>query len=171
MTLQEKIDAIVAAAADGVGACGELSQISDLKVKFLGKSGELTALLRGMKELPAEERPAAGKLVNEARDKINALIDEKFASLQARKEQERLKSESLDVTLKGRAVARGSLHPCTLVKEEILSIFTSLGFSVAHGPEVETDYYNFRQLNIPKDHPARDMQDTRARHAGHFLFG
>lgn len=160
MTLQEKIDAIVAAAADGVGACGELSQISDLKVKFLGKSGELTALLRGMKELPAEERPAAGKLVNEARDKINALIDEKFASLQALKEQERLKSESLDVTLKGRAVARGSLHPCTLVKEEILSIFTSLGFSVAHGPEVETDYYNFRQLNIPKDHPARDMQDT-----------
>lgn len=160
MAVKEKIDGIISSAAAGVEACASVDEINSLKVRYLGKSGELTALLRGMKDYPAEERPAVGKLVNEARDKINALIDEKFAQLQAKQEEEKLLEEKIDVTLKGTATPRGSLHPCTLVKEEILSIFTSLGFSVAHGPEVETDFYNFRQLNIPKDHPARDMQDT-----------
>lgn len=160
MAVKEKIDEIISSAAAGAEACKSVDEINSLKVRYLGKSGELTALLRGMKDYPAEERPAVGKLVNEARDEINALIEQKSAQLKAAHEEEKLQEEQIDVTLKGKATPRGSLHPCTLVKEEILSIFTSLGFSVAHGPEVETDFYNFRQLNIPKDHPARDMQDT-----------
>ena len=123
----------ISSAAAGAEACKSVDEINSLKVRYLGKSGELTALLRGMKDYPAEERPAVGKLVNEARDEINALIEQKSAQLKAAHEEEKLQEEQIDVTLKGKATPRGSLHPCTLVKEEILSIFTSLGFSPAAG--------------------------------------
>lgn len=160
MSVKSKIDEIVARAKSVVEESRTPAEINDFKVRFMGKSGELTTLLRSMKDYPAEERPAIGKLVNEARDLINALIDGKLQELKSGETDRKMQEERLDITLKGNARRRGSLHPCTLVKNEIVDIFTSLGFQVAQGPEIETDYYNFRQLNIPKDHPARDMQDT-----------
>lgn len=134
--------------------------IADLRVKYLGKNGELTALLRGMKDVSAEERPKIGKLVNEARDAITARIEAKELEAKTKERAKALSAETLDVTLEGAKPNVGSLHPCTLVRNEIVDIFSRLGFKVAEGPEVETDYFCFQALNIPKDHPARDMQDT-----------
>lgn len=158
--MKEKIDNLVAAAKSDIEACASPADIAAVKVKYLGKSGELTALLRGMKDVPAEQKPQNGKYVNEARDLITALTDDKQRVLEALNTENRMREESIDVTYAQRDGSLGSLHPCTLVKNEIVDIFTSLGFKVARGPEIELDFFNFQSLNIPKDHPARDMQDT-----------
>jgi phenylalanyl-tRNA synthetase alpha chain len=136
------------------------SDIYQQKSLILGKKGSLTRLLKGLKDIPAEERPAFGKLVNEVKNEIESLIEESLiASRQSKKEQE-LSKDDFDATLPGRSVPLGRRHPITLITDEILSIFTSLGFETVEGPEIELDFFNFEALNIPKDHPARDMHDT-----------
>lgn len=137
-----------------------LSELNDLRVKYLGKKGELTDIMKGMGKLTAEERPLLGQLVNEVRDALENVLAEKREALESAEIQERLRSERVDVTLPGKKMLKGNTHPLTQIIEEIEDIFVGLGFEIAEGPEMETDYYNFEALNLPKDHPARDMQDT-----------
>jgi phenylalanyl-tRNA synthetase alpha chain len=137
-----------------------IAELNDFRVKYLGKKGELTDILKGMGKLPAEERPLVGQLVNEVRDTIEKQIEDKKANLESHAIAERLKKERIDVTLPGKRVASANKHPLTQIIEQIEDIFTGLGFVIAEGPEMETDYYNFEALNLPKEHPARDMQDT-----------
>ena len=158
--MEQQIQQLRTRAAEDVGNATDLRGLDDVRVKFLGKKGELTALLRGMSKLTAQERPVVGKLVNEARAEIERLISEKNSELKAAQLQAKLASERIDVTLPGRKVHAGHLHPLTLTLNRVKEIFVSMGYSVEEGPEVETDYYNFEALNLPKDHPARDMQDS-----------
>lgn len=131
-----------------------------LRVKFLGKKGELTSIMKGIGLLTPEERPQIGQVVNSIRDCLEEAFASKSALLKDSLKAKKLKGERIDVTLPGRAAPKGTKHPVTLVIEEISDIFAGLGFTVAEGPEIELDYYNFEALNFPKDHPARDMQDT-----------
>ena len=126
----------------------------------MGKNGLITALLKNLRDIPAEQRPVAGKTVNDAREKIQILLDEKESALKKAESGILLEKEWIDVTLPGKNTTRGSLHPITKVIDDIISVFSGLGFEYKEGPEIETDYYCFQALNIPKDHPARDMQDT-----------
>ena len=137
-----------------------LSQLNDIRVKYLGKKGEITNFLRGLGQLSQEDRPRIGQIVNEARRQLEALIEEKNAQLQTAALQARLEQEKLDVTLPGRAPWPGHLHPLTLTLRRIKAIFMDMGFTVEEGPEIERDYFNFEALNLPKEHPARDMQDS-----------
>jgi len=132
----------------------------DIKTRYLGRKGILTGMLRNISQSPPEERPYFGKLCNEIKERLTSLIDRSIENAGNLRRQEELRKETIDVTLPGRQPAWGHLHPLTQVFEEICRIFAGLGFSVVSGPEVELDYYNFEALNIPKDHPARDMQDT-----------
>lgn len=157
--MREKILTLIERAKESIKNCETLNDLNVLKAKFIGKSGELTSFLRGMKDLPAEERPNAGKYVNEARDIINQLTEDRIGELSNQEIQEKMKKESIDITMSTGELV-GGLHPCTLVKNELIDIFLGLGFKVAEGPEIELDFFNFQALNIPKDHPARDMQDT-----------
>ena len=136
------------------------ADLESIRVRYLGKKGELTAVLRGMGSLSAEERPVIGQLANEIREKIETAIEEKSTELRARALERKLVSEKIDVTLPGAPSRIGHIHPLTLVQRELEDIFIGLGFSIAEGPEVEYDYYNFQALNIPENHPARDTQDT-----------
>ena len=131
-----------------------------LRIKYLGKKGELTAVLRGMGQLSAEERPIVGQIANEVRAEIEAAITEKKASLADAALDKKLAAEKLDVTVPGKKTKVGHRHPLTLVQRDMEEIFIGMGFSIAEGPEVEYDYYNFQALNIPENHPARDTQDT-----------
>ncbi len=158
--MKEKIGNLIREALQAIEACENIADLGKVKVRYLGKSGEITALLRGMKDVPADQRPVIGGYVNEARDAITGAAESKEKTLKAKEISEKMLKESIDVTYEPKEAELGSLHPCTLVKNEIVDIFTSLGFSVAQGPEVELDFFNFQALNIPKDHPARDMQDT-----------
>ncbi len=131
-----------------------------LRIKYLGKKGELTAVLRGMGQLSPEERPVVGQIANEVRAEIEAAITEKKTVLKAHALDAQLKAEKLDVTVDGKKEKVGHRHPLTLVMRDLENIFIGMGFSIAEGPEVEYDYYNFQALNIPENHPARDTQDT-----------
>ena len=142
-----------------IANCQTLQGLQDLKVKYLGKSGELTALLKSIRDLPAEERPTFGAQVNALRNEMEARFAEKSELLKASDMQRRLQEEKVDISLTSCAPL-GALHPVTLIEKEICELMTSMGFEVLSGPEIETDYYNFKALNIPDDHPARDMQDT-----------
>ena len=135
-------------------------ELQELRVAVLGKKGSLTDLLKGLKDLPNEERPKVGKMVNEVRDVLTEAFDEAAKVVEAAKIQAQLDSESLDVTLPGRQVKLGNRHILSQTAEEIEDIFLGMGFQIVDGFEVETDYYNFERMNLPKDHPARDMQDT-----------
>ena len=145
-------------------ALSELSapdaDIEQIRVRFLGKKGELTAVLRGMGALTPEERPIVGQMANEVRAEIEAAISSRVAEQKQKELADRLSREKLDVTMPGKAPATGHLHPLTKVQRELENIFIGLGFQVVDGPEVEYDYYNFQALNIPENHPARDTQDT-----------
>ncbi len=143
-----------------IANASDLNAINEVRVRFLGKSGELTAVLKGMRDVPVEQKPMIGKIVNEARDIITAMVEDKLAALTASSINSKLQSESIDITLSSKKCKKGGLHPCSIVVNEILNIFTNLGFQVKQGPEVETDFFNFQALNIPLDHPAREMQDT-----------
>lgn len=136
------------------------ADLESLRVRFLGKKGELTAVLRGMGALSAEERPRMGQLANDVRAAIEAAIAVRGAELKERMLQKRLTEEKLDVTMPGEAPRMGHRHPLNRVQREMEEIFIGMGFQIAEGPEVEYDYYNFQALNIPKNHPARDTQDT-----------
>ena len=135
-------------------------ELQELRVSVLGKKGSLTEILKGMKDVSAEMRPVIGKHVNEARDVLTAAFEESAKLLEEKKVEAQLASESIDVTLPGRPVATGHRHVLTQTSEEIEDIFIGMGYQVVDGFEVEQDYYNFERMNLPKDHPARDMQDT-----------
>ena len=144
----------------------ELSSVQDeislqnLKAKFVGRKGVITEILKGMKDIPDSDRPRMGKLINETKTFVEGLIERRLDELREEKKRRSLFEEKIDVTLPGRGMPVGARHPITQVMEEVTAIFERMGFEVAEGPEVETDYYNFEALNIPKNHPARDMQDT-----------
>ena len=156
----EKLNAVVENALKETGSVSTVNELNDVKVKYLGKSGELTALLKGLKDVPPAEKPAFGKAVNEGRQTIEGKIAEKEECLKLVEKQRKLVEEKIDVTEPASDIKVGARHPLTIVKNIISDIFVGLGFEVREGPEIETDYYNFQALNIPKDHPARDMQDT-----------
>ncbi len=136
------------------------ADIEALRIRYLGKKGELTAVLRGMGKLSPEERPIMGQLANEVRTQIEEQLTKRAGELKAAAMEGRLRKEKLDVTVPGEKIYMGHLHPLTKMRRELEDIFSGMGFSIAEGPEVETDYYNFQALNTPADHPARDTQDT-----------
>ena len=148
------------------GARGEAARakssadLEQVRVKYLGRQGILTQFLRSLSSIPVAERPEVGRQANQAKAEIETLLGERLAELKAAERRHALESQRVDLTLPGRRPSPGTLHPLTLVQDEIIEIFLGLGFAVAEGPEVESDFYNFEALNIPRDHPARDMQDT-----------
>ena len=158
--MQEKLEAIRREIEAGIGHANSRKELFELKMKYLGKTGEITALLKGMRDIPAEERPAMGKLVNDVRSWAEELFAAREEELKAKELSEKYASEKIDVTMPARFAGTGSVHPVTLVRRELIDIFAGMGFDVFEGPEIEKDYYNFQALNIPADHPARDMQDT-----------
>jgi len=139
--------------------CGE-AELDDVRVRYLGRKGRLTALVRRMKEVPPDERPAIGALLNDIKTEVEGRIEEALAAARERVTEQRLAEERIDVTVPGSRMRVGRLHPITQVMDELIDVFVSLGFSVEEGPDVEDDYHNFEALNFPPDHPARDMQDT-----------
>ncbi len=156
--MKEKLLAIKEAALKQLNE--ENPNIEEIRVKYLGKKGELTAVLRSMGSLSAEERPVVGALANEVRQSIENEIAHLGDKLKTAMREKKLKSEKLDVTVPGDDISVGHAHPLTIVQRELEDIFIGMGFSIAEGPEVEYDYYNFQALNIPPEHPARDTQDT-----------
>ncbi len=160
MEIRDQLQAIETELSGALARAESLQALDALRVQVLGKKGSLTALLRGMGQLPPEERPKFGQLVNEARESMTALLDEKQASLAAKAREETLKAEAIDVTEPRDLPAIGSPHPMSRVLSEVLDCFAGLGFEVVEGPEIELDHYNFELLNLPKNHPARDAQDT-----------
>jgi len=147
------------ALADIAGA-RSTSALEQIRVRVLGRSGELTALLRGLGKIPAADRPRVGQEANHAKERIEEALAARLEALKPEERRHSLASQRVDLTLPGRATQAGAVHPLVRVQDEIIGIFEGLGFSVAEGPEVESDYYNFAALNFPDDHPARDMQDT-----------
>lgn len=158
--MKEQLLSMKQKAEEALSGAMALPELEELRVRMLGKKGELTAILRGMGALSAEERPVIGQLANEVRGFIEQRLEEQKNALLAAARREQLKAETLDVTMAGRAPQLGKTHPLTTVLDEVKDIFIGMGFSIAEGPEVEYDYYNFEALNIPKEHPARDTQDT-----------
>lgn len=158
--MKEQLDGLLKAALAEISEAGTEESLQELRVKYLGKKGAITAVMKGLGALPPEERPIVGQLVNTVKNQLETRLDETLDRVRDASKRERLERERIDVTLPGRRAPRGTKHPITLVIEEISDIFSGLGFQVAEGPEVELDFYNFEALNFPKDHPARDMQDT-----------
>lgn len=158
--MKAQLEAIEKKAFEELTAAQDLKDLDAVRVKYLGKKGELTAILKQMGKLSAEERPVIGQLANQARAQIEERLEETKTNLEAHLLDQRLATETLDVTMPGKRSVLGKKHPITIVLDELKEIFIGMGFDVAQGPEVELDYYNFEALNIPKDHPARDTQDT-----------
>ena len=158
--MKEKLKQIRTAALEQLDAADSTEKLEQLRVKFLGKKGELTAVLRGMGALSPEERPAVGQIANEIREAVEKMIADKKEKRSAVLLQRRLESEKIDVTMPAKRFNLGHRHPLAQVEDEMCSIFRSMGFDIEDGPEVETDYYNFQALNTPENHPARDAQDT-----------
>ena len=158
--MKEQINQIKQNALEEILNTQDLKTLIDVKVKYLGKKGELTSVLRGMGALSPEERPVIGSLVNEVREEIENALNEKEAKFKEEELQSKLEKETIDITLPGTKIKRGSKHPVNRVIEEIEDLFVSMGYDVIAGPELETDEYCFERLNLPKGHPARDMQDS-----------
>ena len=158
--MREQIEQIRREALEALSKTNLPKDLEELRVRYLGKKGALTAILKQMGGLSAEERPKIGQLANEARQDIEKMLTEKARELKEKELALRLEKEKIDITLPGKQPPKGSYHPLSLTLEAMLDIFRSMGFDIIDGPEVETDYYNFEALNVPKDHPARDMQDT-----------
>ncbi|SFA70869.1 phenylalanyl-tRNA synthetase, alpha subunit [Acetitomaculum ruminis DSM 5522] len=158
--MKEKLEQIKEEAFKQIAESKELSKLNDVRVNFLGKKGELTAVLKGMKNVSAEDRPKIGQLVNETRSIIETKLEETKKALEEAELELRLKRETIDVTLPASKPITGHAHPNQVVLEEVEDIFRSMGYEVCDGPEIEYDYYNFEALNIPANHPAKDEQDT-----------
>ena len=158
--MQNKLNEIREKAIAQISAATNLDALNEVRNTVLGKKGELTLVLRGMKDVAPEDRPKVGQWVNEARDAIESTLESQLKKLEKEALKLRYESEKIDVTMPEEVLTQGSLHPITLVKNELVDIFGSMGFFVYEGTEIETDYYNFTALNTPDDHPARDMQDT-----------
>ncbi|MCU6719423.1 MULTISPECIES: phenylalanine--tRNA ligase subunit alpha [Porcipelethomonas] len=158
--MKQQLENIENAAMTEASSSDSIKALDELRIKYLGKKGELTAILKQMGKLSAEERPVIGQLANKVRQDIEEAITSKMSALKAKEKERKMAAESIDITLPGKQQSIGKLHPLKIVENEIKEIFLGMGFSVADGPEVEYDYYNFEALNLPPDHPARDTQDT-----------
>ena len=158
--MKEKLETIKKQAKERIEEIKDLQALNELKVKILGKKGELTEILRGMKDLSPEERPIIGSLVNTVRDEIEGTIKSAEELLKQKELEEKLNKEKIDITLPSSKIKRGSKHPINRTIEQIQDLFVSMGYDVVDGPELETDEFCFERLNLPKGHPARDMQDS-----------
>ena len=158
--MKEQLEKIELLAKEELSSCGEIKELEALKIKYLGKKGELTAILKQMGKLSAEERPVIGQLANKVRADIEEAVGQKLAVLKASQQEAEIKAETIDITLPGKPQTIGNLHPLTIVENEIKDIFMGMGFNIADGPEIDDDYHVFEALNLPPDRPARDTQDT-----------
>ena len=158
--MKEKLDSIKKDAKESISKIENLQELQELKVKILGKKGELTAILKGLGNLSPEERPIIGSLVNEARNEIENAIANAEKDLKEKALAQKLEKEKIDITMPSVKITRGSKHPINRVIEEIQDLFVSMGYDVVEGPELETDEFCFERLNLPQGHPARDMQDS-----------
>jgi phenylalanyl-tRNA synthetase alpha chain len=158
--MKEKLEAIKSSALEELKKATVKAELEDIRVKYLGKKGELTQILRGMGQLSNEERPIVGKVANEVREEIETFIAKELDLIKSSEKEAKLKSEVIDISMPGKKQTIGKRHPLDLTLEKVNEIFLSMGFAIEEGPEVERDYYNFEALNIPKDHPARGEQDT-----------
>jgi phenylalanyl-tRNA synthetase alpha chain len=158
--MRAELERIRREASEALGRAADEAELEAVRVRYLGRKGELTACLRGMREVPEGERREVGELANRVKDEIEQAIERERTNRQSRRVARSLAEERLDVTEPGRRLPRARLHPITQVMNEIVGVFGEMGFSVEEGPEIEDDYHNFEALNIPRDHPARDMQDT-----------
>ena len=158
--MKQKLEEIKASAKSALAKAEDVAKVEEIRVKVLGKKGELTAILKQMGGLSPEERPIMGQLANKVRGEIEEAISAAVTEMKAKEQTLRLKSEEVDITIDGKKPEIGGLHPINSALEDLIDIFRSMGFDVVDGPEVETEYYNFEALNVPADHPARDMQDT-----------
>lgn len=158
--MKEQLNSIRMQAEEELSNVGTISELENIRVKYLGKKGELTSVLRGMGSLSSEERPVVGQLANEVRVTLEARMDEVRNELVRKERSQKLEKEVIDVTMPGKRKVLGKKHPLSIVLDEIKEVFIGMGYEIAEGPEVELDYYNFEALNIPKNHPARDVQDT-----------
>ena len=156
----ENLEEIVASAMHDFAAVTQIAELEQVKARYLGKTGLMTEQMKSLGKLPADQRPAAGSMINRAKEQIQALLEARRVALREGELAEKLAAETLDVTLPGRGMAVGGLHPVTRTLARIEALFRSVGFDVAEGPEIETDFYNFTALNIPENHPARAMHDT-----------
>ena len=156
----DKLDQLVASATADFAIASEPAKLEDAKARYLGKEGSLTALLKGLGKLPADQRKTAGAAINIAKERIESALVTRREALKSAQLDAQLATEALDVTLPGRGMPRGSLHPVTISLDRIEALFRSIGFDVADGPEIETDWHNFTALNTPQNHPARSMHDT-----------
>ena len=153
--MKEKLEKIKAEAIRQINESEALEKLNEVRVNFLGKKGELTAVLKGMKEVAPEDRPKIGQLVNEAREEIERVLDEAKTNMERKVREAIMKAEVIDVTLPAQKSKIGHRHPNTIALEEVERIFVGMGYEVVEGPEIEKDYYNFEALNIPADHPAK----------------
>jgi len=160
MLMKERLEELKEIAVSALSKVLDPQELNDLRVKYLGKKGELTEVLRGMGSLSAEERPVIGQVANEVRGAIEGLVTTLQEKFRAEETAQRLAAETIDVTLPGRPMNAGAVHPLNKVIQDIEDIFIGMGYEIAEGPEVENDFYNFEALNLPKNHPARDMQDS-----------
>lgn len=160
MGIKENIEEIRQSLQAELSSMNDIKQLEEARQKVLGKKGTLTALLRSMGQLAPEERPAAGQLINAGREMISAMLDAHYTALKAVEREAKLRQDTIDVTEPRELPRVGTLHPNTLALNEVLSALTGLGFDIVEGPEIELDHYNFELLNLPKNHPARDAQDT-----------
>lgn len=158
--MKQQLELIRKTVEDKLKSAKSNQDIENIRIKYLGKKGELTSILKQMGKLSSEERPAIGKLANEVRSFIENQIQERVNEIKSIEDKKRLEEEKIDVTLPGKRRYLGHKHPITIVLDEIKEIFLGMGFNIVEGPEVEYDYYNFEALNMPQDHPARDTQDT-----------
>jgi phenylalanyl-tRNA synthetase alpha chain len=158
--MNESLDNLRDEVVERIGRSASEAEVEQLRVEVLGRKGALTGLLRGLKDVPAEERPRRGEELNRLRSFLDQRIDERLQALRAEQRERTLGRERADITLPGSRRARGRVHPLTLAMDEIIDVFLGMGFEIARGPDIEDDYHNFEALNMPKDHPARDMQDT-----------
>ena len=160
MDVNEKINDIEKQVDCEVGKAESSKGLFEIKMRFLGKTGEISSLMKNMRDVPPEQRPTLGKILNALRQRVEAKFDEIELKLKERELKKKYEDEKIDVTLPAKNLPGGAYHPNTLIRNQLISVFAGMGFEIFEGPEIENDYYNFTALNTPKDHPARDMQDT-----------
>lgn len=167
--MQENLEKIGIEAEGSIDKASSINELESLKIKYLGRKGQVQDILKQLPDLAESERPALGKLVNELKEKLQKKIDSRIRTLSLEGTQKKLKSEKIDITLPGTGVIRGRLHPITRTFNDVKEIFMRIGYSIAEGPDIETNWYNFEALNFPPEHPAMDMQATFFMEKGHLL--
>ncbi|MCD8506198.1 MAG: phenylalanine--tRNA ligase subunit alpha [Alkalibacterium thalassium] len=160
MGIEEQLTGVLAKAVTEIYSADSVKEIEAIRVSYLGKKGEITSILKGMKDVSPQQRPVIGKKANEVRDELTAVLNQKKERLEKEALQKQLEAETIDVTLPGRQVKKGQTHVLTQIMEDIENLFLGMGYQIIEGNEVESDYYNFERVNLPQNHPARDMQDT-----------